>query len=93
MDPSSTVSSHAQSPVRFKFLNHNEWFSHSVRAPTPSMSLLADELQDAIEWVGTPSLAFACVPLSFAEMYVAMTYISFVEAMGHRYYSSLSHTI
>lgn len=55
------------------------------------MSLLADELQDAIEWVGTPTLAFYFVPLSFAELYLAMTYISYVEGMGHRLVARFFH--
>jgi len=56
---------------------------HGTKHPTPILSLLADDYQEAIEIVIVPCLATLAVRLSFAEAWIAMIYTLHVEMLGH----------
>ncbi|KZP27960.1 hypothetical protein FIBSPDRAFT_853174, partial [Athelia psychrophila] len=64
------------------------WFihqkHHATKAPTPSLAILADNYQEALEIAIIPFLASQVVPkMSFAELYGAAAYTAYVEAIGH----------
>jgi len=57
---------------------------HATKHPTPILSILADDVQEVIEVMTVPFLASLVAPrLSFVETWFAITYLLYVEAMGH----------
>ncbi|GAA98018.1 uncharacterized protein L969DRAFT_22779 [Mixia osmundae IAM 14324] len=56
---------------------------HSTKHPSPLLSILGDDIQETLEIAVIPSLSQLVVMLPFHELYVAMCYLLFVEAMGH----------
>ncbi|KAK0539844.1 hypothetical protein OC835_000939 [Tilletia horrida] len=57
---------------------------HATKHPTPILSILADDVQEAIEIVVCPLLACLIAPsLTFAEAHYVVVYTLYVEALGH----------
>jgi len=63
------------------------WFihraHHGTKHPTAILSILADDYQEIIEVILCPTLASWVVPLTFAEGYIAICYLLYVEMLGH----------
>lgn len=55
---------------------------HRIRAPTPVLAILSDDVQEAGEiWI-LPLLTFWTCPLNFHELYLVGAYQTFVEGAG-----------
>lgn len=63
------------------------WFihqkHHSTRHPSPTLSILADGLQECIEIALVPLLASLTIPMSFHELWLTIAYNVYVEILGH----------
>jgi len=57
---------------------------HATKHPTPVLSILADDVQEVIEVFTVPFLASLVAPkLTFIELWFAISYLLYVEALGH----------
>ncbi|KEI37590.1 uncharacterized protein L969DRAFT_96118 [Mixia osmundae IAM 14324] len=58
-------------------------FHHSTKHPTAILSIQAEEYQELLEVIIIPTLTQIAVPMTFSELWVAITYLLYVEALGH----------
>ncbi len=58
---------------------------HATKHPTPLLSILADDVQEALEIFIVPILAYCITPfrMSFPELFLTVSYTLYVEALGH----------
>ncbi|KDE05613.1 hypothetical protein MVLG_03985 [Microbotryum lychnidis-dioicae p1A1 Lamole] len=56
---------------------------HTTRHPSPLLSILSSEIQEAIEIALVPLSATLLVSMNFHELFVLSVYTSYVELLGH----------